>query len=162
MKKNKFKKELKKEIQDKSFQYLNELRKSKLSKLNYTKYKIQSYLTSTKLTNEEKSLLFSLRTRMVRVKDNFKNEFGNNNLSCSLQCGQYEDQQHLLNCDILIQNCEALYNDTSVKYEDLFGTEKNQLEAVRLYAKILKTRNLLLDEIATSDPGPVHQPSAVD
>ena len=79
---------------------------------------------------------------MLSVKDNFKNDYANNDLLCSLQCGEYEDQQHLLDCDILIQNCEALYNDMTVKYDDIFSKETKQLEAVRLYAKVLKTRNV--------------------
>ena len=98
---------------------------------------------------------------MLSVKDNFKNNYAMNDLSCSLQCGQYEDQQHLLECEILIQKCEALYNDTSVKYEDIFSTETKQLDAARLYAKLMKTRNVIIEEIATRDPGPVHQLSAV-
>ena len=44
----------------------------------------------------------------------------------------------------------------------LVSKETKQLEATKLYTKILKTRNVLLDEMVTSDPGPVHQPSAVD
>ena len=99
---------------------------------------------------------------MLNVKDNSKNYYGND-LTCSLQCGQqYEDQEHLLECEVLMKNCEALYNDTSVNYEDIFTTVTKELDAVRLYPKITKIRNDMMDEITTRDPGPVHQLSAVD
>ena len=98
---------------------------------------------------------------MLSVKDNFKNEYGND-LSCTLKCGQYEDQRHLLDCDVIIRKCDALYNDTSVNYEDIFGTGTKQLEAVQLFTKVLETRKLIEEEIATREPGPVHNPSAVD
>ena len=72
-------------------------------------------------------------------------------LFCSLKCGKYEDQNHLLECEILIDKCTALYEDSTVHYEDLFSTENKQLEAVKLFDKVLKTREKLLEEIASRD-----------
>ena len=74
----------------------------------------------------EKSTLINLRTRMINVKDNFKNMYESNDLLCVLKCGKYEDQQHLLECDVLIDKCTALYEDATVNYEDLFSTENKQ------------------------------------
>ena len=88
---------------------------------------------------------------MINVKDNFKNMYQNEDLLCSLKCGEYEDQNHLLECKILIDNCTALFEDATVQYEDLFLSENKQLEAVKLFVKVLKTRDRLLEEIAARD-----------
>ena len=81
---------------------------------------------------------------MIDIKDNFKHKY-ENDLSCDL-CGEYEDQQHLLECKVLIENWKSLYNDSIIKYEDLFSTENKQLSAVKLFSEVLKTRQKLLDE----------------
>ena len=71
-----------------------------------------------------------------------------NELFCDL-CGEYEDQQHLLLCKVLINNCEALYNDSTIQYTDLFGAENKQLPVVKLFGKVLEARQALLDELST-------------
>ena len=81
---------------------------------------------------------------MIDIKDNFKHKY-ENDLSCDL-CGEYEDQQHLLECKVLIENCKSLYNDSIIKYEDIFSTENKQLSAVKLFSEVLQTRQKLLDE----------------
>ena len=88
---------------------------------------------------------------MINVKDNFKNMYQGEDLLCDLKCGKYEDQQHLLECEVLLGKCTALYEDDTVKYEDLFKTENKQLDEVKLFNKVLKTRDSLLEEISTRD-----------
>ena len=146
VKKNKFKKILKEKILQKSFQYLKNIsdNQSKLSYNSYKKLRIQDYLISTKFSNHEKELLIKLRTRMVDVKDNFKQKY-EDNMSCDL-CGEYENQQHLLECKTLIENCKSLYDDSTIRYEDLFSTVNKQLSAVKLFTEVLQTRQKLLDE----------------
>ena len=84
---------------------------------------------------------------MLEVKDNFKNKY-KNDLYCDL-CGKYEDQQHLLTCQILIDNCKALYDDSTVQYEDIFCTEVKQLPAVKLFVIVLEVRQKLLEGFVT-------------
>ena len=149
MKKNRFKKKLKEKILRSSFLYLKNIAqtKSKINYLSYKKLQVQKYLVSLKFNIKEKALLTKLRTRMIDVKNNSKNNY-QNIMSCDL-CGEFEDQKHLLNCKVLIENCEALFNDSIVEYEDIFGTEIKQLTAVRLYMKVLETREKLLKELLT-------------
>ena len=71
-------------------------------------------------------------------------------MNCDL-CGEYESQQHLLECDVLIMECPDLFNDTIIQYEDIFGNENKQLSAVKLFKKVLETREKLLNEKATRD-----------
>ena len=152
-KKWKVKNELRKIISNKSFKYLNDIRQnqSKIKHISYKSLTLQKYLTSSKFTNTEKALLFKNRTRMVDVRENFKNKYPNNYFKCELKCGESENQQHLLDCTVLIENCDALYNDSTVKYEDLFASEDKQLDAVKLYDKVLKKREELLSNISTGD-----------
>ena len=65
---------------------------------------------------------------MLDVKENFKNKF-QSSLFCDLS-GENENQQHILECQVLINNCEALFEDSTVQNEDIFGAEKKQLLAV--------------------------------
>ena len=152
-KKARAKKELHKIILSKSFQYLQNIyiKQSKLKYLSYNKLETQKYLVSSKFTDENKALLLRLRTRMIDVTDNFKNKYINTDLLCALKCGEYEDQQHLLDCQVLIDNCEALYDDSIVQYKDLFSSEAKQLDATKLYCKVLETREKLINDITTRD-----------
>ena len=80
---------------------------------------------------------------MVQVKANFKN--GLDNIICDLCNIEEDDQCHLLSCEKLMYECEDLYNDDTVEYEDIFSNTENQLKAVKLFQKVLKVReNLLL------------------
>ena len=89
-------------------------------------------------------LIFKLRTRIIQVKNNFKNGF--ESLICELCHADEEDQLHLLNCETLLNQCEDLYNDVSVEYGDLFSTTTKQLQPVKLFEKILKVREKLRED----------------
>ena len=118
---------------------------SKMTNLVYDDLKLQNYLKSdANITNEEKYLLFKLRTRMTEMKSNFKNRYID---YLCLLCGNELDQQiHLMNCDILIENCSPLSNNTEIEYEDIFGTKDKQKMAIKLIMKIWKTREKLLNK----------------
>ena len=52
-----------------------------------------------------------------------------------------------MSCEKLMYECEDLYNDDTVEYEDIFSNTENQLKAVKLFQKVLKVReNLLLKQ----------------
>ena len=106
--------------------------------------KAEQYITDSKFTNDDKCVLFKLRTRMCDVKANFKNNYSDE-LSCRMCHSEVETQQHLLDCEVMINNCKDLYNDTVVEYNDLFGETSRQLRAVRLFSKVLKTRKQMID-----------------
>ena len=99
-------------------------------------------------SHDQKILLFSLRTSMVRkVAANFRTMF-NNDTVCKLCDGEYtQTQSHLLDCETLVSNCAELYNNIDVKYEDIFSRNtKEQLRAVKLFAAVLSTKEKLEDD----------------
>ena len=115
----------------------------KMKYLEYDNIKMQRYLKSdSKMSNNEKYLLFKLRTRMIEVKTNFKNKYYD--VHCSLGCRNEETQSHLMNCQIIYDNCKALRDNFEIEYEDLFGTIGQQRRAIKLFMEIWKTRESLL------------------
>ena len=100
------------------------------------------YLIDSKFSIQEKLLLFRLRTRMVDVKSNFSN--GVDDISCDL-CFKDEPQtqQHLLVCTEIMNNCPELVLNNVVVYDDLFKKSSLQLECVRLFTKVLETKQKL-------------------
>ena len=84
------------------------------------------------LESENISLLFKLRTRMLDVKENFKNLYLDT--SCRF-CGKSdENQRHLLNCEVIIQHCPELYNDRIVQYDDIYDENPSiQLRVTKLF-----------------------------
>ena len=146
MNKNKFKKYVKGKVKSRALKYLNQIKEkhSKVKDIKYNKLEIQQYMTDSRFTSNNIELLFKLRTRMVQVKANFKT--GLDSLICDL-CKveeEEENQSHLLNCEVLLNQCEALYNDESVEYDDIFADKESQLKAVKLFEKVLEVRDNLL------------------
>ena len=79
------------------------------------------------------------------IKTNFRTKFGDN-LRCRMCKSPYleESQCHLLICGTLIEECEELRINSTVKYEDFFGDQDAQISATRLYKKVLEVRQRLL------------------
>ena len=126
---------------------------SKLNEIKYEDFKIQPYLRSNDLTEEEKSILFRIRTRTVDdIKTNFRTKF-NNDLMCRLCESETaeESQSHQLTCQSIIEECEELRKNKTVKYEDFFGHIESQVAATVLYKKVLETRTRLLKERENND-----------
>ena len=141
---------MRKKISEVAFNYLNSL-KSSHSKVQHIKYKSlekQSYISNnSNFSIKETQLLFKLRTRMLNVKANFRNQFNNMDISCNLcDSGQEESQFHLLECQTIIDNCPELYDDVSVEYDDMFRKSSKQLKLVKLFQIILDTREKLKSE----------------
>ena len=66
----------------------------KLGNLQYTDLSIQPYMVSTKISMEEKQILFSLRSKCYPAKMNFRKQY-KRNLKCSFQCPDEETQTHI-------------------------------------------------------------------
>jgi hypothetical protein len=99
----KFKKIIKEHIQSKVLVYLVTLQNKHTKSENlHLDGKMQPYLKTEVLSLSEKKLLFSLRTKMLRLKANFSSMFGND-LTCSLceEMNSIESETHLLNCSFL-------------------------------------------------------------
>ena len=88
------------------------------------------------LSKKEASTIFKARTRMIKVKSNYKNMF-KNNLNCRA-CGQAEEtQEHILN------QCHKIHsnNQNKVKSEDFFEDEPQKLRSTAF--KIETTMTIL-------------------
>ena len=146
MSRNKFKKYVKRKIEKAAFKYLEKI-KNKHSKVKHIKYKkleIQPYILCEELNNEEVNTLFALRSRMTRVKMNFSNQY-KNNLFCTLGCNRSEDQQHLLECEHILDRLEDKYSLAEIEYSDIFGTIQDQVPITKIFSKILKIRKDLME-----------------
>ena len=75
MKKETFKNGLKKKLREKATNFLMNLKAKHSKTTNLKSFQLQSYLSSEKLSTKEKKLLFSLRTRSINVKRNYKNKY---------------------------------------------------------------------------------------
>ena len=100
--------------------------------------RIQDYLTSDKITTEEKQLLFQLRTRTFNCKANYSNLY-NSELACSL-CQEEDNQQHLLHCDSTTVGVDL----EGVQYNHIFGRVEQQVIVIKIMKKITTKRTILL------------------
>ena len=146
--KNKFKKYLEERIKIEVFKYLmNKKEKhSKTNDLNYDTLKVQNYMkTDNNLTNDEKYFLFKLRTRMTNVKANFKNSFID--LKCKLGCDSEDNQKHIIECDIILNESQKLASNISIEYEDIFKEDsKSQNTAAKLIYEAWKIRENIIEK----------------
>ena len=142
-----FRSKLKRAIDTAAFKWLMEEKKSKskLKKLNFENLKMQNYLGSNELETLEKKLLFQIRTRMLNVKANFKNN--HSDLSCPLLCGHKEDnQQHILECPILLQNINDITTD-KIEYDDISSSDiSKQIRALRIISNLWKKRKTMMEK----------------
>ena len=99
-------------------QYIHDLAEphSKSEKLVNLKFERQEYFSDRRFSKEDIQLLFTLRTRMLNCKSNFRNQF-NNDLTCRLckVTGSIEDENHVLACTEINDELH------SVKFEDVYS-----------------------------------------
>ena len=111
---------------------------SKLDELNYTELKTQPYLASKVLHNQEKELLFNLRSNCHSSKTSFR-KMNRNNLQCTLDFPNNEDQLHVfIHCQPVLKLVK--YSD-NLSYEDIFGTLHEQVNIIKVFSQIELTRN---------------------
>ena len=102
----KFKRIVKEKIQLKVLSYLVTLQnKHSKSENLHLDNQIQPYLSSEELSLSQKKLLFTLRSKMLKIKANFSSMHGQN-LLCSLckEENSIETEIHLLSCDFLMKD----------------------------------------------------------
>ena len=109
--------------------------------IRYSKLASQGYINSELFSNEEIDTLFALRSKMIRVKNNFYN--GNSNTLCSYGCIQVESSEHLMECKYLTDKM----NDSSVlaeaSYSDIYGSIEEQKQIAVIYTGLNKIRENL-------------------
>ena len=114
---------------------------TKLDEINYTKLILQPYLSSSSINNNEKKLLYILRSKCHNSKMNFR-KLNRNNLKCVLGCQQNEDQVHVFTqCQPLMNRLNIL---DDIQYNNILGSLPQQIELIKLLYKIDQSRNHIL------------------
>ena len=152
--KESLKTEIKALIHQKALKYLfNKQRShSKIKDIKYTKIQPQEYILSPIFTNDEVSILFALRSRMIKVNANFPT--GDLNNLCPLCKEAKDDQQHILKCQIIQENYNSEYVSRQISYyEDIFSEDIfKQKEIATLYIELLKIRENIMSQSSPSIP----------
>ena len=116
---NKLEHEFKKRI-DKESEQKSKIKFLRNGNGDWTPGKRQTYLS--KLTRNEASTIFQLRTRMIKVKRNYKNAY--TNLTCRGCKANEETQEHVL------ENCTKIHETetTKIHKEEYFTENVNMLK----------------------------------
>ena len=144
-----YKKVIKTKVRRAAFKYLIELKEkhSKIKHIEYEDLETQRYLTSPLFSNEEVSLLFSLRSRFMDCKANFKNQYKDTNILCPVCKGNDDTQQHMLECEVIINAFKSAgVTIEKNNYEDIFKDHKKQKEITAMYKELLKIKTKLIKD----------------
>ena len=144
MSRYRFQSRVKKAVRKKALDDLLKLKNThnKVKHINFSELRIQEYLKSELLSNQEAKFLFHSRCRMLPVKTNYGNSFNEN--FCPLCKKNLEDtQSHLLFCDSLDNENVLVAN--LPQYDHLFSSKlEDQVIIVKLLKKKLEGRKKLL------------------
>ena len=142
-----FKKIVDDKVNKKSLLLICQTGKSKVSRLTPNiqdgKVVIQPYLTSTKLSTEQKQQLFSLRCRNFNVKSNYKTQYSDD-MTCRICCDpkSYENEIHTFQCEKLLSDIEI---EDGIKFDDIFGNLESQIRVMNSYIHVIRKRNVFLE-----------------
>ena len=69
-------------------------------------------------------------------------------MKCRLcESQEEESQSHQLVCRAMVEECEELRHNISVKYEDFFGDIDSQISATKLYSKVMSARKKMFQQL---------------
>ena len=146
--KDAFKTIVKEAITKKALQYLQTIQSShsKSKNLKYSMMKMQPYLepSDAKLSIHEKQFIFSARSRMMDLLDNFKT--GKGSLLCRACDADQESQPHLLQCNRLSDND---LTSSLPEYPDLFCDDVQKIANI---GRLLKTKHEKFKKIINNKP----------
>ena len=131
---------------------------TKVNHLKYGEFKCQEYLTSGIFSNEDISILSSLRSHTLRsIKSNFRN-FYQGNTNCPLLCTPDGDtQKHLLSCNKITEKLrekETTIASHTINYEDIYSDNIYKQKAIiNLVSKCIQIRNSELENMKRSTSG---------
>ena len=114
------------------------MKHSKVLHITHPRREIQEYLEANDHNVQESKFLFSLRSRMVDVRANYREKYFVTICPC---CELEEDsQEHLLSCDELRKHVTV---PKDVQYKDIYGNTDKQLKIVKVMKQLLRKRELL-------------------
>ena len=159
MKKEKFKRIVKKKVRESALCYLKQLQHnhSKVRTIRYFKLELSQYMESPIFSSDNAKLLLALRTRTVNgIRTDFGNMFTTQ--LCPL-CGEHLDTlPNLLTCELLrTQQRTREVSRNSVSYSDVYSSDVfRQKEITELYTELLRTRGELINSTPVAITEPVH------
>ena len=107
--------------------------------------KCEKYINDKRFTVEVVQLLFKMRTRMDPAKSNFKKQH-EPDLFCDLCRISLCTPQHQLSC-VVMRKFVPDWLNTDVVYEDIFGDVNKQLIAIRIFMKVARQKEVILDAL---------------
>ena len=152
---NVYKHLIKTKIKAAALDYLKEKQKqhSKIKHIQYNQLKTQKYMVSPIFANVEVNLLYALRSRATSCRANFKQKYIHTNILCTLCQLECDDQQHILQCKVLLKEYKS--DDiakTSATYDDIFSDDvQKQKEVTTLFFKLFNIRDKLIEAKANQD-----------
>ena len=104
---------------------------------------LKPYLLSRNISTRRKKLIFKVRTRMIKVGDNF----GKKEDLCPICFLELNTQPHLTQCSVLKQKFPDIFSNNISNYEDIFGSKTDEMkEAIDLFEKCLRKREQLISQ----------------
>ena len=117
-------------------------------KIGEGKLNPSAYLYDKRINPDQAKFIFKVRTRMLSMKCNFKNQF-KENYTCDLCNTDLDNQEHLLKCKVLQHFIPEILN-SNINYEDMFDSVEKIIPASELLHKVCKERDQLLEIIEDS------------
>ena len=131
--------------------YLNKIKEkhTKVNHIIHKNLKLKNYLLASKQINTKLSrLIFHARSRMLDVKENFRNKYLNTRTprNCPLDCRELDTQEHILWCD-KIESENIVSKNNQPDYQDLFeeDCEKQKKIAAILLERFTKRKQNIID-----------------
>ena len=124
---------IKKSIQAKALEYLNEKKRSKGQEIEYKEMKMADYLSPgyENITINDQRNIFAIRNRMVVIPANFKTDKSEN---CA--CGALENMMHIYTCKLWNKE-----RNIEIEYEEIFQNDiSKQLEISKIFFQNLEER----------------------
>ena len=146
---DKLKTKIKKKIKMAAFKFLRNKQQthSKVKDVQFSKLETQKYMLSPVFSNEEVNTLYSLRSRSIECKANFRNKYEEGDVLCPLCKIHIDDQRNMLQCPEILKKLKT--NEVAkdaIKYEDIFESDKKQKEITSLFIKVIKIRKNIIEE----------------
>ena len=146
MSKEAFKELVKQKCSKLAFSNLLKLKSShsKLKNLSYDNLAMQPYLVDGAFTEEDVRLIFLFRTRMIDVRNNYKNMYTDHR--CPLCAIEFDTQEHLL-------TCPKLPVSGNILYKDIYGSDTTRMKVTFTALKTaLSSREEILKQRQQQQP----------
>jgi hypothetical protein len=137
-----------------SLDYLKEKQKqhSTIKHIQYNQLKRQKYMVSPVFSNEEVNLFYALRSRATACRGNFKQKYIHTNILCTLCQVECDDQRHILQCKVILDEYKSDDLAISANNYDIFSDDVlKQKEVTTLFLKLFSIRDKLIEEKTNPD-----------